>query len=312
MVSRKRPEFLYLNGDIVPYADAKVHVLTTAFKYAASVFEGIRAYWSDARDDLFVFRLTEHLDRLVESARVARIELAASPSQMRDALLELIRRNGLKEDLHIRILAFVGEDDGLLDSTGPAGLMIAAMPMGRFPDPTGDDGGLKAGISHWHRISDSSMPPRIKATSNYMNSRLALLQARHEGYDDAILVDSGGKVTEGPGWNIFVVRRGEVITPPVTQGILEGVTRDSLCRLFPEVHGVEVLQRVIDKTELYVAEEAFFCGSGKEVRPISSIDGFPLGSGSAGPRTREIRETYFSVARGERDEYRDWLLSVYH
>lgn len=311
MVTRQRPQFLYLNGEIVPYAEAKVHVLTTAFKYAASVFEGVRGYWSEARDDLFVFRLTEHLDRLVESALVARIELATSPSQIREALLELIRRNGLKEDLHIRVLAFVAEDDGLLDSTEPAGLVIAAMPMGRFPDPTGDLGGLKAGISHWTRISDSSMPPRIKATSNYMNSRLALLQARHEGYDDAILVDSNGKVTEGPGWNIFVVRRGEVITPPVTQGILEGVTRDSLCRLFAEVHEIEVLQRVIDKTELYLAEEAFFCGSGKEVRPISSIDGFTLGSGSAGAHTKAIRDTYFSVARGERNEYKDWLTPVY-
>ena len=256
-MTAKRPRLLFLNGENVAYDEARVHVLTTAFKYAATIYEGIRAYHDEATDQLFVFRLQEHLQRLEDSAKIARIPLPYSKQELTEFLLQLIRENGLREDLHIRLAAYVNEDDGRLESTGPVGLSIATMPMGRY-DQLGESAGLRVCVSSWRRIGDESMPPRIKTAANYHNSRLALLDARSAGFDDAILLDQRGKATEGPGYNLFVLRQGQMLTPPVTYGILEGVTRDTLIRLFQSFHDTKVLQREIDRTELYVADEAFF------------------------------------------------------
>lgn len=308
-MSSKKPRLLFFNGSNVPYEDARIHVLTAAFKYGAAVYEGIRAYYDEDADKLFVFRLQEHLDRLENSAKISGMRLPYSADEMRNALLELIKENGLREDLHIRMSAFVGEDDGRIDATGDVGMSIAAMPMGRY-DPLAPTEGLQTCVSSWRRISDESMPPRVKTIANYHNSRLALLDARAAGYQDAILLDQRGKVTEGPGYNIFIVRNGQILTPPVTYGILEGVTRDTLIQLFSKVHGVTVVEREIDRTELYVADEAFFCGSGKEVTPIASVDRRTLSTGEVGPWTTQIKETYFEVAKGRRPEFSEWLTPV--
>lgn len=305
-----KPRLLFFNGEIVPYECARIHVLTTAFKYAATVYEGIRAYHDEDTGQLYVFRLEEHLDRLENSAKIARIPLPYSRQEMLEHLLELIRRNELRQDLHIRLSAYVGEDDGRLESMSSVGVVIAAMPMGRYDD-LGTRDGLDVCVSSWRRISDEAMPPRVKTSANYHNSRLALLDARAAGFQDAILLDQRGRVTEGPGYNFFMVRDGRVLTPPVTCGILEGVTRDTLIRLFSRIHDIEVTEREIDRTELYVAEEAFFCGSGKEVVPIGSIDHRPVGDSQIGPRTQRIRESYFDVARGRSREFSDWLTPVY-
>src|SRR5579871_909996 len=239
-MSGERPRFLFFNGEIVPYADAKVHVLTTVFKYAAAVFEGLRAYHNEHTGKLYVFRMREHLDRLFDSAKIARIPIPYSADELQQNLLALIRRNELRQDLHIRISAYIAEDDGRLNSTGPVGLSMAAMPMGRY-DTLGSSEGLRVAVSPWRRLGDDTMPPRVKSIANYQNSRLALLDAQAAGFQDAILLDARGKVTEGPGYNIFAVRAGQVLTPPVTYGILEGVTRDTLIRLFAEKHGTTVL-----------------------------------------------------------------------
>ena len=309
-MSGQRPRFLFFDGKFVPYADAKIHVLSTVFKYAAAIFEGIRAYHNEQSNQLYIFRLREHLDRLQASAKIARIALPYTASQISDNLIQLIRKNELRQDLHIRISAYVSEDDGRLNSTGPVGLSMAAIPMGRYDALTPTEG-LSVGVSSWRRVADEMMPPRVKSIANYQNSRLALLDAQAAGFQDAILLDSRGKVTEGPGYNIFVIRNGRMITPPVTYGILEGVTRDTLIRLFEEVHGLPVLQREIDRTELYVADEVFFCGSGKEVTPIGSIDHRPVGKGGMGPWTQKIQETYFDVAKGKQQDYASWLVPVY-
>ncbi len=309
-MTAQRPRFLFIDGKIVPYADAKVHVLSVVVKYAAAVFEGIRGYHNEETGQLYIFRLQEHLDRLFESAKIARIPIGYTTEQLKENLLKLIQQNELRQDLHIRISAFVTEDDGRLDSTGPGGLSMAAMPMGRY-DALAPTEGLNVAVSAWRRISDDSMPARAKSIANYQNSRLALLDAKAAGFQDAILLDARGKVTEGPGYNIFVVRNGQVLTPPVTSGILEGVTRDTLIRLFAQKHGIPVVQREIDRTELYVAEEVFFCGSGKEVMPISSIDHRTVGGGGVGPLTQKIKETYFDVAKGRHEEFASWLTRVY-
>lgn len=309
-MSGERPRFLFFDGKIVPYADAKVHVLSTVFKYAAAIFEGIRAYHNEQIGQLYIFRLKEHLDRLQDSASIARIPLPYAADEIQDHLVRLIKKNELRQDVHIRISAYVSEDDGRLQSTGPIGLSMAAIPMGRY-DALAPSEGLKVGVSAWRRLSDESMPPRVKSIANYQNSRLALLDALAAGFQDAILLDARGKVTEGPGYNIFIVRDGQVMTPPVTYGILEGVTRDTLIRLFSEAHGLTVMQREIDRTELYVADEVFFCGSGKEVTPIGSIDHRKVGTGGMGPLTEKIKETYFDVAKGKRQGYGGWLVPVY-
>ena len=305
-----RPSFLFIDGKVVPYADAKVHVLSVVVKYAAAVFEGIRAYHNEQTGQLYIFRLKEHLERLFESTKIARIPLAYSAEQLKEHLINLIKVNALRQDLHIRISAFITEDDGRLDSTGPGGLSMAAMPMGRY-DALAPTEGLNVAVSPWRRISDDTMPARVKSIANYQNSRLALIDARAAGFQDAILLDGRGKVTEGPGYNIFVVRQGKVLTPPVTSGILEGVTRDTLIRLFAAKHNVTVVEREIDRTELYVAQEVFFCGSGKEVMPIGSIDHRIVGSGGMGPLAQSIKQTYFEVVKGRDNDFASWLTPVY-
>ncbi|MBW2146572.1 MAG: branched-chain amino acid transaminase [Deltaproteobacteria bacterium] len=309
MIEKKKVPFIFLNGEIIPFEEARIHPLNTAMKYASSIYDAWRGYWNPEHGELYLFRLREHLERLLRSAKIAQIQCPYSVEEMISHHLELIRSNGLREDIHSRIILFVDAVDGGLYSTTPMGVVMAAMPLGRyFKD---ESRGLHCCVSSWRRISDEDMPPRIKAAANYHNSRLAGLQARHDGYDDAIILGRDGKVTEGPGYTLFIIRDGFPITPPVTSGILEGVTRDTLLILFPEVLSRKVIEREIDRTELYVAEEAFFCGSGAEITPIISVDRRPIGDGNPGPLTLQIRDAYFALVRGNRDFHREWLLPVY-
>jgi branched-chain amino acid aminotransferase len=306
-MERSRPKYLLKNGKIVPYGECTIHTLSTAVKYSAVVFEGLRAYWNDELAELFVFRLDEHLRRLSMSMRIVRMESPYTEEELKSQLLNLIKHNDLHEDLHIRIQVFVEAENGALSSTEPIGVTIAAMPHGRYVEKQG----IHCCVSSWTRISDDSCPPRVKCIANYHNARLALLQAQVDGYDDAILLDSQGKVTEGPGYNLFVVRDGIPTTCPTTSAILEGITRATLIELFHEVHDMSVVEREIDKTELYIAQEAFFCGSGAEVIPIYSVDRHTLSDGGPGPYTSLIRKTYFDVVRGKLRYREEWLTPVY-
>jgi branched-chain amino acid aminotransferase len=302
-----KPERLLMNGRIIPYGEARVHVLSTAMKYAASVYEAMRAYWSDADGQLYVFRLREHLQRLRRSAEIARLPLPVALDRLHADTLEIIRANGFREDLHVRLMVFVEADDGGLASREPVGYALAPIPTGRHFDPTG----LHVSVSSWQRTADNAIPPRVKAPANYQNSRLALLQARLDGYDDTILLNADGSVAEGPGYTVFLVRDERPITPPVTSNILEGVTRDTLLHLFREALGVEVLERDVDRTELYVAEEAFFAGTAAEVTPILSVDRHLLGDGTVGPLTAKVREAYFRAVRDGSASHPEWRTPVY-
>jgi branched-chain amino acid aminotransferase len=306
-VTEKRcPTYLLMNGDLVAYADAKVHVLTTALKYGACVFEGLRAYWNEERGELYGFRLRDHFQRLVESLRICRMASPLDPDGYTADLVRLMRANNLRENLHIRVSAYVDDDDGSLASVGPISIAMAAMPMSRYFEKEG----LDAQVSSWTRISDASMPPRVKAAANYHNSRLALLQARADNYDTAILLSAEGKVTEGPGACMFMVRGDRLITPPVTSGVLESITRDSVMQMAPAL-GLTVQEREVDRTELYVADELFVCGSAAEVTPILSVDRIPVGGGQAGPNSRAIRAAYLAAVRGETPERQGWLTPVF-
>jgi branched-chain amino acid aminotransferase len=298
--------YLYLNGRIVPYAEALIPVQSNAVKFGTSVFEGLRAYWSAPRGELYVFRLPEHVDRLLDSLKLMRMEHALTRDELSNSILEVLRKNEYREDVHIRQTAYL-DADGDMALTGPVGLAVDALPR-----KMGSERGITAGISSWLRIPDGAMPPRIKCSANYQNGRLAQLEAKVNGYDTALLLNARGKLAEGPGACCFVVRRGVPMTPPVTADILESVTRVTLLELCAKELGLAPEVRDIDRTELYVADEAFLCGSGWEIAPIVSVDRLPLGDGTKpGPVTRAIQACYFSVARGERPAYRDWLTPVY-
>jgi branched-chain amino acid aminotransferase len=305
-MAKRLPTYLFFKGSLVKYDDARVHVLSTALKYGAVVFEGLRAYWNDSRQELYGFRLDDHFRRLNVSMKIARIHGPTDVQGNRENLLELIRANDLREDLHLRVQVFVEAEDGRLNAIDPVSVSMAAIPMGRYFEA----GGLKVNVSSWTRTWDRSIPPRVKAISNYMNSRLALIQAQADGYDDTLLLTPDGKVAEGPGHNVFMLRGDDLITPPVTDGILEGVTRDSVIKLARRLE-MSVLERSIDRTELYLADEIFVCGSAAEVTPILSVDGMEVGTGKPGTVTTRLREEFLATARGERNEDLGWLNPVY-
>ncbi len=303
-----QPKYLSFNGGIVPYADAKVHVLTPGLKYGAGVFEGIRGYWNAARNEMYLFRLKEHLDRLQYSMRVMRYEHHITNAMVAEQINAVIRANELREDVHIRPLVWV-DGDGEMASAGPVGWMVAA--LARPPNPDVQNG-VNVGVSSWRRIADTSTPARVKATSNYANGRLAGMQGKLDGYDNVLLLTQAGHVAESPGSCFFMVRDGRAITPGVTSSILESVTRATLIELLADMTPTGAEERDIDRTEVYAADEAFFCGSGYEIQPILSLDRHKIGAGMPGPLTRRLQDRYFSLVRGETNDHADWLTPVWN
>ena len=309
MNNEEHPRYLWLDGELVPWEEAAVHITDLEWVGVGSVFEGIKAYRNDSLDRVYVFRLDDHLARFADSMKLVELEPRFSPQELKEAVLELLRANGVRHDTYIRPFAFASRGRFLSRGSEEAvtRILISLFP---FESYLKTDHALHCCVSSWKRISDDVMPPRIKAVANYWNSRLAANEARRNGYDSAILLNERGKVAEGPWACLMLVRRGRVITPPITAGILESITRDTLIQLFRQELGVEVVEREVDRTELYLAEEAFFCGTGAEVRPILSVDRFPLGDGQIGPLTRQIAALYHDVVRGIDSRYGAWRTLV--
>lgn len=299
----KGPVFLSLNGRLVPFGDARVHMLTPAFKYGACVFEGLRGYRDAVRDEVYIFRLAEHLDRLRFSAHVMRFESMPSDTDMVQALRELMDANAIRGDCHIRLMVWV-DGEGEQTATGPIGWGIAAIP--REPDPRVREG-IHVAVSSWTRIGDNAMPPRIKVTANYNNGRLAGLQAKSDGYGGVILLTAAGHVSETPGACVFIVRDGRLITPALNDDILESITRATVLDLARGELAIPAEERSIARTELYAAQEAFLCGSGNEIQPILSVDRLQLGDGKPGPVTRRMQQAYFDAVRGALPDRSAWL-----
>jgi branched-chain amino acid aminotransferase len=297
----------YLDGSFVPFADAKVSIATHALQYGTGVFEGIRAYWNPTREQLYVFRLREHFERMTRSCRIVRIGLPGDPDELSEILLELLRRNGFRSDVYIRPLAFKAARvvkvalHGLRDGFG-----IYAFPMGGYLST----GGLVAQTTSWRRISDEAIPARAKVTGGYINTALAVDEAGEHGAEEAIFLTSGGHVSEGGGSNLFMVRDGTLITPPVTDDILEGITRQTIEDLARDL-GYAFVQRPIDRTELFIANDLFFCGTGAQVAPCVKVDGRPVGDGTIGPITKAIGDRYFAIARGDDVSRPEWRTAVY-
>jgi branched-chain amino acid aminotransferase len=299
----------YFEGKFVPIAEAKVSIMTHALNYGTGVFEGIRAYWNADQEQLYAVRLRDHYRRLLQSTRVLRMQFDLDADQMSALTVELLRREGYREDTYIRPLAYkANEIIGVRLHNLRDEFAIFAVPFGKYIE---QQEGAKVCISSWRRNDDNAIPPRGKITGSYVNSALIKSEALLNGYDEAMVLNADGHLSEGSAENLFIVRGGKLITPPVTANILEGITRQLIINLAKDELGVETVERQIDRTEVYIADEAFFCGTGVEVTPIGSVDQIPLGAGIVGPITRRIRELYFRIVRGDEPRYMDLLTPIY-
>jgi branched-chain amino acid aminotransferase len=306
-----------MNGAYVAWSDANVHITTHALHYGTAVFEGMRAYYNDEKEQSYIFRLTEHVERLYRNTRVLRLTIPLTKQEFADAIIDVVRQNGLKEDLYIRPIVYWGAGTvGLYPFGRTNDYAIYVEPMGLYFDDVEAglkvdiDAGLKVCVSSWARLSDNSLPPTGKFAGAYVNSVLAKVEAVQNGYDEAILLTKDGFVSEGSGENVFLARNGTLLTPPVSDDILEGVTRDAIITLWAD-RGYKVVERRISRSELYSCDELFFTGTAGEVAPITRVDGIVIGEGVVGAITRELKEAYFNAARGHDPRYSRWLTPVF-
>lgn len=303
------PQYAFFEGKIVPIDEAKVSIMTHAFNYGTGCFEGIRAYWNHDEQQLFVFRLVEHYARIHQSARILYLNLKYSAAEQAAITLDLLRKEGYHEDAYLRPLVYKsGKGVGVQMSKVDDDFAIFTQPFGRYLEK---EEGSSVMISTWRRNDDNAIPARSKATGAYINSAIIKTEAALNGYDEAIVLNADGHVSEGSAENLFIVRGGRLVTPPVSANILEGITRATIMQIAAEELGIETVERTIDRTELYIAEEAFFCGTGVQVAAITSVDKRPVGEGKMGPVVRQIRDLYFDVVRGKVPRYRAWCTPVY-
>jgi len=298
----------YQDGVFKKLADAHVSIATHALNYGTGVFEGIRAYWNDGQEQLYVFRLREHFDRMRGNCRLLRIELPGDSAMLTEVTLELLRRNEFRTDVYVRPLAYKAARSikvALHDLRSGFGMF--AFPIGAYLPTTG----LSARTATWRRTSDDSIPARGKLTGAYINTALAVDDAHDADADEAIFLTRDGHVSEGGSANLFMVRDGQLITPSVTDDILEGITRDSIITIAREELGLTVQERAIDRTELFIADEVFFCGTGAQVAPCVSVDGRTVGDGKIGPIARRIGDVYFAIARGDDKRHAEWRTAVH-
>ena len=297
---------IWTNGSLVPWDQARVHVLTHGLHYGYAVFEGIRTH--RAENGTAVFRLHDHLSRFLDSAKIYRMRIPYTLGQLTDATLDLVRANGSIEG-YVRPIAFSGYAEmGIDPSNSPIEVAMAIFPWGAYLGAEALHTGVRATVSSWTRIDSRSLPPQAKCAANYANGILAKLEARAGGYDEAILLNSDGMVAEGPGENIFRVRNGVLSTPPASAGILRGITRDTILRLADE-EGIPVRRTEFSREELFTADELFYTGTAAVVTPIREVDGRPIGTGSY-PITQRLQLRYDEVARGRSSKHRDWLTYV--
>lgn len=298
----KGVDFVWFDGQYLKWEEAKVPIFVHALHYGTAVFEGIRAYPSN--DNLYIFRLKEHMDRLRKSANVYSFTTKFSADELCKAAVDLIRKNGIRESCYIRPLTFVGMHGIDLNVTknSPTHTTIIIFPFAKYFK--GD--GISACISSWRRIDDESIPPMAKASGNYLNSVLATQECRRNGYDESILLDRNGCVSEASGENIFVVRNGKLHTPQLSDSILEGITRNTAITIAREL-GYDVVERPISRTELYLADEIFLTGTAAEIIAITKIDGNIIGNGREGTMTKSIRENYERIVIGKSEKFMGWL-----
>ena len=299
----------YLDGQFVPLEDAKISIATHAFNYGTGCFEGIRAYWNPDREQLYLLQAPEHFQRLHRSARILRMELPYTADELIAITLELLRRNAYRTDAYVRPLVFKSVEQigvtlaGLADS-----FLVYTAPMGNYVEV---ESGIRCGVSTWRRVPDCALPARAKVTGAYVNSALAKSEALENGFDEAIVLSEDGHVSEGSAENVFMIKDGLFVTPPVTDDILEGITRRLLIGLIRDELRMPVVERSIDRTELYGCDELILCGTGAQISPVIELDHRPIGDGRVGEIAQELQQIYFGAVRGENPKYGDWVVPVY-
>ncbi len=302
-------KYAFFDGKIVPIEHAQVSVMTHALNYGTACFGGLRGYWNDEQEQLFVFRIADHYERFLNSTKLLMMDLPYSVQDLSDITLELLRQEQWTQDVYIRPLAYKADEGigvrlhGLTDA-----LTIFSLPFGRYLER---EEGVHATFSSWRRVDDNAIPARGKLSGAYVNSALAKSEAVLNGFDEALVLNQDGHLAEGSAENVFIIRKGVAITPPVTDNILEGITRRTVMHLLAHELGVSVEERPIDRSEVYLADEAFFCGTGVQIAAIIRVDHRPLGAGEMGPVTTRLRDLYFRVVRGQVERYRHWCTPVY-
>ena len=302
-------ELVFFRGEIIPASEAKVGVMTHALHYGTAVFEGIRGNWNEKQGKLYVFRMAEHYQRLLQGCRIMLMDIPYNVEDLCRITIELLQSCGYREDLYIRPLAYKSQElvANLKLQDLSSDFLLIAVPFGAYIDV---DGAIDCTTSSWRRIDDTVIPPRVKISGHYVNSILAKTEATLAGFDEAIMLTQGGDVSEGSGENLFMVTDGSIFTPPVADNNLEGITRDSAINLAKDELGIDVVERRIRRSELYLADEVFLTGTAAHITPVGSLDRRPIGNGGIGPITQRIRDVYVDLIRGENPRYLNWCTEV--
>lgn len=301
--------FVWFKGEILNVNEAKVNVLSPTSQFGLNVFEGIPCYWNDEEKQLYAFRLSEHYDRLLRSAKLLQLDCPYSKEDFKKALVDTVKANEYDENLSVRQTLFV-DGFGSWSSEGPVDMFVAPIPRGKTSAEYNKKG-LNCCFTSWRRISDENLSPRVKCGANYINSRVGQREALRNSYDTCLFLNEVGKVAEGPGSCFFMIKGNTLITPRLTDSVLESITRDTIIKLAVDELGMNFEERTIDRTEVYMADEAFLCGSAMEVTPIYSVDRYPVGTGLQGEKTRAIHMKYLECVQGKLNKYLNWLTKIY-
>ena len=300
---------IWFKGQIMNVNEAMVNVLSPSTQFGLNVFEGIPCYWNDEQKQLYAFRLNDHYERLIRSAKLIQLDNKFTKEDFKKALTDTVKANEYDENLSVRQTLFV-DGFGSWGSEGPVEMFVAPIPRGRTTAEYNKKG-LHCSITSWRRISDENLSPRIKCGANYMNSRVGQREALRNGFDTCIFLNEVGKIAEGPGSCFFMVKGDTLITPRLTDSVLESITRDTVIKLATEELGMKFQERTIDRTEVYMADEAFLCGSAMEVTPIYTVDRYSIGTGDQGEWTKKIHLKYLECVQGKLEKYKDWLTPIY-
>jgi branched-chain amino acid aminotransferase len=301
--------YAYFEGRVVPMSEAKVSIATHALHYGTACFEGVRGYWNELQQQLYLVKLREHYQRMADSWNVLRMKPKESIDDLCQITVELVRQHGYRQDVYVRPITYkASRTIKLTLSSLDDAVAIYTFAMGNYLDISA---GLNVCTSAWRRANSNAMPVRAKVTGAYINSSLAVDDATAAGFDEAIMLTQDGTVSEASSCNLFILRNGKLSTPALSEDILEGITRNALIAMIRDEFGMEVEERRIDRTELYAADEIFMCGTGVQVSPVASVDRRPVRAGKPGPLTMKLQELYLSACRGENEKYKDWVTPVY-
>lgn len=299
---------IWFKGKIMLVSEANINILSPTCQFGANVFESLRCYWNEEDNQLYGFKINEHMKRLINSVKLIRFESKYSLNDLINSFYDIVKANNYKEDIVVRQTIFLS-GFGSWSSTGPTEMFIAPIPKGRHYSK--EKPGISCCTSSWERINDRSLSPKIKTGANYINSRMGQLEAIRNGYDSTIFLNNQGKVSEGPGACIFIVRNGELATPPISASILESITRTTIIDIAREDLRLKVIERDVDRTELYLADEIFLCGTSTEITPVLSMEKLSVGTGKKGDITNNLHELYFKIVRGKVNKYKKWLTPIY-